>query len=281
MVAALAVVLIAGCVGGGGGAPTVLDPLGLARGATDATLEAGSARFVATVDLATSGSSGLPGLSIAATYDGAYDFAAGIGEDDGVVVVDGMEERVRAITQSNVYFEQPEGDTRWYRVDLSSEINTPVARQDPAQQLALLRGVSEDGLREVGTEDVRGTPTRRLALTIDPQLFAAEESVVVPGSLTAQAAQLEQPIPGEIWVDEDGRVRRFAFALETSGAAVPIPPEIANDPALAERFAEELAGFSSSVEITVEYFDFGVPVDVQLPDPSLVVDGPRPLGLPN
>lgn len=272
------VALLAGCgAGGGGAAPaTPLDPLGLARSAPDTAVAAGSSRFAFSMTFESGATSYAPASTLEVRGEGIYDFEGQIGEAEVVSTGGGLPEtRGRSIFENNVSYDQPEGETRWYRTDFTELVDTPVGQQDPAQQLQLLRGVS-DGIREVGQEDLRGTPTRRYAITIDPRLLAENVSVVVQGGAVESALQSAEPMPGNVWVDADGRVRKFDVTIVVTGSSVELPPEIANDPA----FAEQLAGLRNSSLLTVEYFDFGVPVDVTLPDPALVVDGPAPFALP-
>jgi hypothetical protein len=85
-------------------------------------------------------------------------------------------------------------------------------------------------------------------------------------------------MPADVYVDEDGRVRKLAVSIDVRGANIDTSAlgDFANDPDLKAR----LDSMHSSSDITIEYFDFGVPVSVQVPDPAQVVDGPLPLQMP-
>ncbi|MGH2684448.1 MAG: hypothetical protein ACRDJP_03160 [Actinomycetota bacterium] len=127
---------------------------------------------------------------------------------------------------------------------------------NPAAMLESLRGVSDD-IVEVGSEDVRGVATTHLRGTLDTQK-ALEQ---VP---EAQRAQVEQAlsqlgggraIPYDVFVDDDGLVRRFAIDLsdiigEAGGAAA--------------------AGAAGS--ITLDFFEFGAPVEIVVPPAGEVFD---------
>jgi hypothetical protein len=209
---------------------------------------------------------------------GSYDFAAQIGEFDSTATGGGLPDATgHAIVARNILYEQYPDRQRWAKTDFSKLVNTPIGQQDPSQQLDLLRGVSDDA-REVGTEQLRGTAVRHYAITIDPVRLAAETTVVVPGSIVESAIKAAGPMPADVYVDEDGRVRKLAVSIDVRGANIDTSAlgDFANDPDLKAR----LDSMHSSSDITIEYFDFGVPVSVQVPDPAQVVDGPLPLQLP-
>ena len=117
---------------------------------------------------------------------------------------------------------------------------------DPAQQLATLQKVSND-VRMVGTEQLRGTEVRHVAFTIDPAALAAASGMAGD---SATALQSGGPIPGDLWVDEEGRVRKLQMLMTMNQN-----------------------GTVSTMDVISEYFEFGVPVTVQRPDPA-TVQGP-------
>jgi hypothetical protein len=276
-----AAALVAGCGGaagsggqGGAGPHTIagLQPFVVARQAPDVTRAAGSARVEANMRMDLSGTTG----DIRST--GSYDFAAQIGEFDSTATGGGLPDATgHAIVARNILYEQYPDRQRWARTDFSKLVNTPIGQQDPSQQLDLLRGVSDDA-REVGTEQLRGTAVRHYAIKIDPVRLAAETTVVVPGSIVESAMKAAGPMPADVYVDEDGRVRKLAVSIDVRGANIDTSAlgDFANDPDLKAR----LDSMHSSSDITIEYFDFGVPVSVQVPDPAQVVDGPLPLQMP-
>jgi len=273
-------VLLAGCGGATGAGPAPQptadrDPLAVAQAAPDATLAAGSARYEADFVLTMSATEYSPATTLDLRSTGTYDFARQIGDAETVATGGGIPDtRTRGVIQGNVVFEQPEGDDRWYRVDYSDVVNTPVGQQDPSEQLELLRGTSDD-VREVGTEDLRGTSVRHYAITIDPVRLADNTTVVVQGGLVDQALASLGPIPADVYVDDAGLVRKMRLSIVVTAAHVGLSPELASDPAIQER----LASLSNTSEITIEYFDFGVPVTAVPPDPALVVEGPAPFDL--
>lgn len=244
-------------------------PADLAREAPDVTRAAGSSRFALNIDYTSTGgpldAGGAGNLSM--TGEGTYDFARQIG--DGEYTSSGgllSTERQEVVFRNNVLYQRAPGQSRWQEWDFSDLVNTPVGQHDPSQQLNLLRGVSDD-VREVGPTQVRGADVRHYAITIDPVRLAQHSGVVVDGGLTQAALQAAGAIPADVFVDGDGRVRRLELRIAVSGADIAAAsPETAANPEL----AEALRARRTESRIAVEFFDFGVPVTAQVPDPSLV-----------
>jgi hypothetical protein len=109
----------------------------------------------------------------------------------------------------------------------------------------MLRGVSDD-LETVGTEEVRGVATTRYHATLD--LGAALDGAA-PGILGEMEAafsdQLDavRSVPIDVWVGEDGIPRRLVLSLAV------------DDP----------AGEEMTSTMTVELFDLGEPVVIEVP----------------
>jgi hypothetical protein len=272
--------LVAGCSGGtgasGGSALAGLAPADVARHAPDVTRAAGTARIALEMTLTHTGGP-LPG-TMTMSGTGTYDFGRQIGEAEYTSTGGGIPDtRSETIFTNNVVYERPAGQTRWYEWDFSDLVNRPVGQYDPSQQLDLLRGVSDD-VREVGSTTLRDTDVTQYAITIDPTRLAEHSGVVVEGGLTQAALRATGPMPGQVFVDEDGRVRRLEVSMSVSGAdlaaspelAGSLPEELAQDP----QFAEMLRDNNSESKIAIDYFDFGVPVTAQIPDPSTITDDP-------
>jgi hypothetical protein len=286
VVAMAAVALVAGCGGAtsgvakpGAAAPT--DPLAAALAAADTTKAAGSSRVAATMGYRTSGDpAGADSFTI--TTDGVYDFQRQIGEFEppkGGGPTMGLTFG-RSISARNVgYMEVPGQPGKWARTDYSKIVNTPIGAQDPAAQLELLKGIAAGGVREAGTETVRGDSTRHFAVTIDPEKLAANTSVVVPGGILETATKMLKPFPADVWIDGDGRVRRLTVKIEIAGGDVDLNAAgMGNlDPEMQARLKETMKDMRTSMDIGIEYFDFGVTVNTQEPSPSQVVEW-SPLG---
>lgn len=152
-----------------------------------------------------------------------------------------------------------DGDT-WLRVDVAAAAAEQgvdlgqlggAGNGDPRQGLAVLRGVVDGGVEEVGDEEVRGAGTTRYRARVDLRK-AAEEARPDgdPGAFDRMIDLLGQDsIRVEVWIDSDGVVRRVRMPM-------PLP--------------EEAGG--GQMTMTVEYHDFGVEADIAEPDPAEVRD---------
>jgi hypothetical protein len=117
---------------------------------------------------------------------------------------------------------------------------------DPSQSLDLLRAASSD-FREVGEEEIRGVQTTHYEGTVDLEKVAEqvpEDARESYRRLMEQSGQRE--IPMEVWIDEDGLTRRVHY--------------------------EQTLGDGTTMDLTQEYFDFGVEVDVEPPPDEDVLD---------
>jgi hypothetical protein len=130
----------------------------------------------------------------------------------------------------------------------------------PAELLDLLREAGS--VEDLGAADVRGTPTTHLRVTvsfaemIEAQGLDAAELEQMVGDVSA-ALVFEMPF--DVFVDDQGRVRRvgLTFDLESIEAlgGADLPP-----------------GAAFSMETTVDFFDFGADITVEVPTDEVVVD---------
>jgi hypothetical protein len=175
----------------------------------------------------------------------------------------GLGDAKAVFVDSSVYYQLPPGalagGKRWIRLDLQNVADAsgldfgPLvqgSQADPTQYLLWLSALGP-GVTKIGEEDVRGVPTSRYRAAVD---LNALESQAPPGKESEWAAYVQALrdrlglafIPVEVWVDEEGLIRRFnheyGFSAEGTTAVV-----------------------------TTELFDFGVPVDVTAPSPDQVV----------
>ena len=157
------------------------------------------------------------------------------------------------------------GGKEWLRVDLRKagrEVGldlgqlSQLGQNDPSQSLRYLRAVSGDTKR-FGTERVRGVPTTRYRATIDLRKYP---SIVAPDQRARARASVDRlielsgtrSVPTEVWVDDRRTVRRLrqSYAMKAT-------------PGSAQR---------ARTTQTIEFFDFGVEVDVEPPPREEVVD---------
>ena len=155
----------------------------------------------------------------------------------------------------------------WVKADLDSfyeqqygqsfsemQANNPT---DPTQQLEALKDVGS--VERIGQEKIRGASTTHYRAVMDLKKAAAQEG---PEAQKAYDKMIEQTgtseIPIDVWLDEQGRARRFAMDMTTT---VPMP---ASDPSAGGTTTEE----KIRVTTTEDIFDFGVPVNVSPPPPE-------------
>lgn len=159
----------------------------------------------------------------------------------------------------------PEGKT-WLKIDLRSledESGLPLAAAfkqfksgDPTSALGLLPGTKGE-VRTVGKEDVRGVETTHYAITIDIDKASRNLTPELRESLGPIFEQFRtKEFPADVWIDEEGRMRKAAYAIDISGATPP----------------GGTAPVSGRLETTFELFDFGVDLDLEAPPADQVID---------
>jgi hypothetical protein len=149
---------------------------------------------------------------------------------------------------------------RWVSMDLARlgeaagvnlESLMSVGGNDPRRMLEYLRSATD--LEEVGEDTVRGVATTRYRGSLD--LERAVDTLPAEQRQAAEAAMglLKQAglgsVPVQVWVDEDGYVRRIR-----------------------QTYSYEFVGVKSSASLELDYFGFGKPVDVTVPPASETVD---------
>ena len=223
-------VLVAGCSGGSGAAAVVPppNPADAIRQAFVTTRDAGTAR------VALASRTSAAGQPLDVTGDGVLQLATGAA--DLGIDLPSLGGRVRVLsTGGTVYAALPPGITSflgggkpWVAVDLArlSGASGPLAglggglTTDPAQQLAYLQGVRDDA-RVVGPEPVDGVATTHYAGTIDLDRVPAASDPAARPALDRLEAQLgSSTLPVEVWVDEQGRLRRVLQTVRTTTTTV-------------------------------------------------------------
>jgi hypothetical protein len=142
----------------------------------------------------------------------------------------------------------------WVRVDLEETAEAEGldtasllgGQTGPAALLSQLDGAS-DGLEELGSEEVRGVDTTHLRVTIDTAAAIERSDPAVREQLRtyAEASGLPDTYPMELWIDDDGLVRRIRTLVDA-----PSPGG---------------AGDGLTQQTTLELYDFGVDVDLDAP----------------
>ena len=157
----------------------------------------------------------------------------------------------------------------WAKIDVGSLVGSKVlssgAYSSGANPGAFLGFLKDAGAKitTIGSEKVRGVDTTHVHSVVDLEqlLHAAppQEAKVLQqelGSLGAGGVGLTK-LPIDAWVGHDGYVRRVSLTFDFAGLAGAAP---------------QLSG--AKISVTMEMYDFGQPVHITVPDPSLV--GPLP-----
>jgi hypothetical protein len=288
--------LLAGLILAGCGNPETIDrrtpedSLARVQGAAAKVTEARSARISMTM---TTTFAGEQVAASTATTQGVYDYAAHKGRLDTTVKSAGLPFRMTQrmlVIGSTTYLkfpDMPQGQEEpppgvppipgehhkpWMKVELPKELVGenpfspgfgPVPDDsggDPTQALSYLKSATTK-VERVGSEQVRGTPTTRYAATFDGAKVAAQ----APESFQSFVDEmgLSFPKPADVWIDEQGRLRKIHYAM-----TMKVPNEMG------------VPASTMTNEMTMELYDFGVPVDVRPPPADQVevmpMDQPRP-----
>jgi len=162
------------------------------------------------------------------------------------------------------------GSKEWVKVDLSesSGLSSILGSNaggaygsDPSSVLQFLQGA--DSVTEVGSEEVRGEKTTHFSgsYTVEDAIAAAPESV--RDEIEQAFDKLGMPesartaeIPFDVWIGNDGLVRCMSMAFDVTKLAA----------------ADEVAPSTGETKMTMEFFDFGAPIDFSPPSDDEVTD---------
>lgn len=136
----------------------------------------------------------------------------------------------------------------WMKLDFSELAEAPASSTDARAILGQLRAVGD--ARRVGSERVRGVPTTRYAAMLDPELHA-EQLREAGDDLGADLIESQDgPSAVDVWVDDEQLVRRTAMT---------VPFDL-------------VGGEGSEMTMTMDFFDFGVEPQIELPPEGDVYD---------
>lgn len=262
----MSALLVAGaaCGSDSGGGSESLPPLERIRASSQEVIDAGTSRM--TMSIETSGPT-----AVTFTGEGAYDYDEKVGSftlDTSALAAAGFPAELKIVTEGRTLYMNLGsllgGGKTWARLDLDradelgpqfeslAELGT---NNDPRAALAYLAGVNDD-VKTVGREKVRGDDTTHYSATIDLQ--KAADAVEDPDQEKALRNVIDKlgtsTIPGEFWIDGEGRLRRYRSVIDLSTVD-------AGD--------QQLSGSTTSV---MEFFDFGAEIDVATPDEAETAD---------
>ncbi|MEU4655883.1 hypothetical protein AB0G32_18380 [Streptomyces sp. NPDC023723] len=221
------------------------------RAAYDKTAEAESARTTIDMELAAGG------RTVTSEGKGAIDLAEG----DSVMTITAQDTAIEQRVVDQVLYQQvPDQQASagkpWISVDLAK-----VAAQqglstqqigDPAQTAAFAKAITDQDVAEVGPEQVGGVDTTHYKVSVDVSRLPAGELL---------AGQLGPTLPMQVWLDDQGRLRRQQLDITVEA------------PASASATAQGSASPQQLRMSTVMTFsDFGTEVDAEAPPAGQVTD---------
>ena len=247
--------------------PTGTDQAALDRVAEAAanTADQGTSRFEITME--TAGTQAADGRQ-PVTVEGQEDFAA---ERRQITFHAPNGQLEMIVDGTDVYIQLPATeDGQWARVELNDLIGEDIGFggpgglpfQSPQDNLDVLTNAATAAAKGE-TEDIRGESTTRYDLTVNLEQAAEdlEEGNATAQQLAEQSGVTELDM--QVWIDDDDLIRRIAYSVGLAQANV--------DSEQVEG-AEVEAEPEGTVTLTVEYFDFGADVDIELPDEASIVD---------
>ncbi|WP_432524868.1 LppX_LprAFG lipoprotein [Kineococcus sp. SYSU DK006] len=207
--------------------------------------EAGSAKF----SLAVSGTA--EGQAVNLTGDGAFDAATGAFEMKMALPAEmgGTALTMRLVDGTAYVSGAPlTAEGQWLQMPLDAVAagGLDTSSMDPTKTLEQLQAVADD-VREVPAETVRGVQAKGYAGTID---VAKAMELLPPEQRTADAAAAAEQIgdiPFTLYVDEQNRPVRMTEQVTVEG---------------------------TTMDVTMDYYDWGSDVDVAAPDPATVTQAP-------
>jgi hypothetical protein len=279
ILAVLAGLVLVGCADPEALDRTPEDSLARVQGAASKVEEARSARLLMTMQTTFAGEDVAASTT---TVQGVYDYAAHKGQMDATSKTAGVPFRFTTRTLvigSTVYIKSPdvpqgqeppagvppipeEQHEPWAKLELPKELAGrnpfspgigPIPEDtsgDPTQALSYLRSATSK-VDRVGSEQVRGTPTTRYAVVFDAAKVAAQAPDELQGFV--EDAGLAFPKPADVWIDEEGRLRKIHYAV-----TLKVPKDMGG------------TATTMTVETTMELYDFGVTVNVTPPPANQV-----------
>jgi len=131
------------------------------------------------------------------------------------------------------------GGKEWISMDLSALGGDSPAGANPANLLAMLRGIAD--VEEVGTESIRGNQTTHYTGRINMSKAIGAAPSADKKQVSSVFENLSNEFPVDVWVDEQGRTVK----LSTNGG-----------------------GSENNFSFSLEFFDFGAELDISAPPSS-------------
>ncbi|MBB5937451.1 hypothetical protein [Streptomyces zagrosensis] len=200
-------------------------------------------------------SAGAKSVSVRGT--GVIDFEDGASK----LTLSGEGQRIEQRVIGGVLFQQPPkkerqqipGNKSWVKVDLVKVAEHKDRAggdrlNDPAESAAYSRAISGKGVEKLGNQKLDGTQTTRYRVTVDVDKLAEANQ--------AKATQLKREfgryLPMELWLDDDGRIRRQQVELT---------------PHRGENGAQQV-----TARTVIDYTDYGTDAEIEAPPRDQTAD---------
>lgn len=246
--ALLALPVLAGCGSSSEDAsPAAASPSASASQDFDTLVQAAAAKSTATSSkIVLTSRTQLDGQDISFVGEGAYDYAAKRGRFT-FELPGGAGKIEQRIIDENLYLALPQQPGVFFKLTLADLVGTSLGNTvDPSASLEVLDVL--EGVKETGTEQVRGVEATVYQGTLDPK--KALEKAQGAARTVVQNGLAKLPVdsvPITVYLDDQGRVIKLDQVVE-------LP-----------------SGLKSTT--TVEVFDFGTTVTVAEPPAAAVKDG--------
>jgi len=308
---ALSATLVAGCANGGRASSRVVtstggasNPAALLSGVATKVSSAGSSRLALTMGVVVRGlpaGKGAPTGPITIAADGAFDYVAKRGQL--TLDLSGLGSKSPLGTSLEMVID---GDTAYVKLPpaLAAKAGKPWARVSaaglgglgrfdagqikdfgsPDFALKFLQGVAGADVKVVGADTLRGTATTHYAVAIDPSKLASPSGGSA-GRAPDASAMLGQlgltSIPADVWVDGQGRLRKFSTVLDLGKMLASIAQAVGGlgDAAHGTTRKPDLSNLVFKMTISLEVYDYGTPVTVTVPPSGEVADSATVPGL--
>lgn len=170
------------------------------------------------IDVRGEGVSGPDRAAITMTMSGQSAAAFGAGEIElEIRLLDGV-----MYQRNPALLEQFGVDAEWISFDADSlgpefaNMLEQAKQADPSESLAVLREVAD--VTEVGRETVNEVETTHYSGQLDVGA-ALESSGMDPATMAGSGIDVDQPVPVDVWIDDDGLVRRYEMSMDVQGMA--------------------------------------------------------------
>ncbi|MFI1418148.1 hypothetical protein ACH4VX_09155 [Streptomyces sp. NPDC020731] len=221
------------------------------RAAYDKTAEAESARMTVRMKLAAEGE------TVTSDGKGVLDLAEG----DSVMTITAQGESLEQRVVDEVLYQKTPGRDApggkpWAKIDLRKvAAQEGVNNQrigDPARTAAYAKAITDKDVTEVGTEKIDGVNTTHYRVSVDVTRL--------PGG-DRMREQLGPTLPMQVWLDDEGRLRRQQMDMTVrTAASASAKPDTGAAP-------QQL-----KMSTVMEFSDFGTEVDAEAPPAGQVAD---------